>query len=312
MSEQTFTFIYQAELEKNGASLRLDKVLAAELEDYSRSQLQKLIKAGKVLVDGHPVLTKAEQVPPGAEIRVQVPPPQPTHLQPEKIPLDVVFENDDILVVNKSAGMVVHPAPGHETGTLVQAALAHSPEIEGVGGVKRPGLVHRLDRFTSGLILLAKNDHAQHVLQDQFQERTVEKEYHALVDGRPPTPKGRVEVAIGRDPTNRKRMAPVLPQHGKEAISEYYTIEEFKNHTLLEVHILTGRTHQIRVHMAFLECPVVGDAQYGFRNPTLPIKRQFLHAARLSIIIPGESEPSTFEAPLPPELVQVLDELRVS
>ncbi len=321
MSEKSFIISYQGEAEEQGieergaeergAKMRLDKILAAELEDYSRSKIQKLIKAGEVLVDGRPAQKTGEKISPGTEIRVHIPPPQPTHLTPEEIPLDVIFENEDILVINKPAGMVVHPAPGHSSGTLVQAALAHSPEIEGVGGVKRPGLVHRLDQDTSGLILMAKNDHAQHFLQAQFQERTVEKEYHALVDGHPPTPKGRIEVAIGRDHTHRQRMAPLLAKHGKEAISEYHTIEGFTNHTLLKIFILTGRTHQIRVHLAFLECPVVGDTVYGRKKPTLPLKRQFLHAARLSIIIPGETEQRAFEAPLPADLVQILDELRV-
>jgi len=305
MNEKTFLFSYQGEKEK-----RLDLILAAELEDYSRSQLQGLIEKGKVHVNGDLVKKKGYKIPPGAEIGLHIPAPEPSHLIPEKIPLDVIFENEDILVINKLAGMVVHPGAGHSSGTLIHAALAHSPEIEGVGGVKRPGLVHRLDQDTSGLILMAKNDHAHHFLQAQFQERTVEKEYHALVDGHPPTPKGRVEIAIGRDPTHRQRMAPVFPRHGKEAISEYFTLEEFTNHTLLKIYILTGRTHQIRVHLAYLECPVVGDTIYGRQKPTLPVERQFLHAARLSIIIPGEVESRTFEAPLPPKLVQVLEELR--
>ncbi len=328
MSEKTFKLVYQAETddlseEESNATTRslttrLDKFLVAELEDYSRSQLQKFIEDGEVSVDGVTSTKKGEKISPGAEVKVRIPPPQPSNLTPEEIPLDVIFENDDVLVINKPAGMVVHPAPGHSTGTLVQAALSHSPEIEGVGvdeikqpgGVKRPGLVHRLDQYTSGVILIAKNDQAQNFLQAQFQDRTVHKEYLALVDGRPPTPKGRVEVAIGRDPVHRKRMAPVLLHRGKEAISEYFTIEEFTNHTLLRVHILTGRTHQIRVHLAFLECPVVGDVQYGRNKPSLPVKRQFLHAANISIIIPGETEQRTFEAALPTDLTQVLDELR--
>mgnify|MGYP006292948009 CR=1 FL=1 len=315
MSEQKFLFQYQGNAEQAGEESpgtpqRLDIILTEELEGRSRSQLQKLIEAGKVLVDGEVIRKKGESISPGAEISVEIPAPKPSTLTPEAIPLDVIFENQDILVINKPAGMVVHPAPGHATGTLVQAALAYAPEIEGVGGVKRPGLVHRLDQDTSGLILLAKNDHAQHVLQAQFQERTVEKEYRALVDGRPPSPKGRVEVAIGRDPNQRQRMAPVLPRHGKEAISEYFTLEAFLNHTLLKVNILTGRTHQIRIHLAFLECPVVGDTQYGRKKPSLPLNRQFLHAARLSIVLPGESEPRTFEAPLPAELTQILKDLR--
>ena len=206
--------------------------------------------------------------------------------------------------------MVVHPSAGHLTGTLVHAVLAHAPDIAGVGGEKRPGLVHRLDKNTSGVIILAKNDRSQQWLQDQFQERQVGKKYLALVDGKPPTPKGRVETPIGRDPSHRQRMA-VTPSHkGRQAISEYVTLESFDKHTLLEVRILTGRTHQIRLHMAFLKCPVVSDTVYGRRQPSLPLTRQFLHAKELAIIIPGEVSSRRFEAPLPAELDDVLKTLR--
>ncbi len=290
--------------------IRLDKFLAQELEDLSRSYIQKLISDGRITVDGFPVYKKAEMVFPGMEIEVEIPPPEEPDLQPENIPLDVIFENDDCIAVNKPAGMVVHPALGHPTGTLVQAVLGYAPEIDGVGGVKRPGLVHRLDQDTSGVILLAKNDHAHHYLQEQFRDREVEKNYLALVDGRPPTPTGRVEVAVGRDPRYRQRMAAVQDSAGKLAVSEFFTEEEFPRHTLLRVTILTGRTHQIRVHLAFLNCPVVGDTVYGRNKPTLDLNRQFLHAQRLSITLPGEQEKRTFEAPLPPELEAVLTELR--
>jgi 23S rRNA pseudouridine1911/1915/1917 synthase len=290
--------------------IRLDKFLAQELEDLSRSYIQKLISDGQIIVDGFPVYKKAELVSPGMEIEVEIPPPEEPDLQPENIPLDVIFENDDCIAVNKPAGMVVHPALGHPTGTLVQAVLGYAPEIEGVGGVKRPGLVHRLDQDTSGVILLAKNDRAHHYLQDQFRDREVEKSYLALVDGRPPTPTGRVEVAIGRDPKYRQRMAAVHDQDGKLAVSEFLTEEEFPRHTLLRVSILTGRTHQIRVHLAFLDCPVVGDTVYGRKKPSLDLNRQFLHAQRLSITLPGEQDKRTFEAPLPSELEAVLTELR--
>ena len=243
-------------------------------------------------------------------MEVTIPPARDTTLVGEDIPLDILFENDDLIVINKPAGMVVHPALGHASGTLVQAVLGYAPEIEGVGGIKRPGLVHRLDQNTSGVIMLAKNDRAHQFLQDQFQARTVNKQYLALVDGRPPTPQGRVEVAIGRDSKYRQRMAPALDRDGKEAISEYFTQEVFPEHTLIKVSILTGRTHQIRVHMAFLGCPVVGDTIYGRKKPSIKIQRQFLHAFRLSILIPGEKTKKTFEAPLASELVDVLDLLR--
>jgi 23S rRNA pseudouridine1911/1915/1917 synthase len=214
------------------------------------------------------------------------------------------------MVVNKPAGMVVHPATGHKTGTLVHAALAHAPEMVGIGGEKRPGVVHRLDKDTSGLILLAKNDQAHRWLQDQFRLRKTQKIYIALVDGKPPTPSGRIEAPIGRDSVYRKVMAVTDINKGREAFSEYYTKETFREHTLLEVHPLTGRTHQIRVHLAFIGCPVAGDTIYGHKHATIPLDRHFLHAARLTILLPNESQPHTFEAPLPVELEQVLGMLR--
>lgn len=294
-------FEYQGESED-----RLDKILARALGDLSRARIQKLIQAGRVQVDGRVVVKKAEPVSPGTELQVVIPPPEETELAAEDLPLDIIFENEDLLLVNKPAGMVVHPGAGHPSGTLINAVLAHTPEIEGVGGVKRPGLVHRLDQDTSGLILLAKHDSAHQFLQDQFRKREVDKIYQALVDGEPPTKKGRIEVAIGRDPGNRKRMAAVRDEDGKPAVSEYYTVKAYRKHTHLEVHILTGRTHQIRVHLAFLGCPVVGDTTYGRNSPSLPLDRHFLHAGRLGIVLPGENQKSWFEAPLPEELSEVL------
>jgi 23S rRNA pseudouridine1911/1915/1917 synthase len=240
---------------------------------------------------------------------VHIPPPAPSGLVGEDIPLDILFENDDLLVVNKPAGMVVHPAAGHDKGTLVHAVLGYDPEMEGIGGEERPGVVHRLDKETSGLILLAKNDLAHHWLQDQFRLRKVEKIYLALVDGAPPTPSGRVEAPVGRDPSHRKKMAIMPPGKGREAVSEYTTLETFEKHTLLEFHPLTGRTHQIRLHCMFLGCPIVGDKIYGHRKQSFEIDRHFLHAARLKIILPGEKVASTFEAPLPDELQAILDSL---
>ena len=305
MSEEQIILHNQSEKE-----IRLDKYLAENLEEYSRSFIQKIISEGGVSVEGFPVYKKSEILKPGVEVEILIPPAAETTLVPEDIPLNIIFENDDLIVVNKPAGMVVHPALGHPTGTLVQAILGYAPVIEGVGGVKRPGLVHRLDQNTSGVILVAKNDRTHQTLQDQFRSRSVDKIYLALVDGRPPTPQGRVEVAIGRDPKYRQRMAPVLDRDGKEAISEYFTLEEFPGHTLLKVSILTGRTHQIRIHLAFLGTPVVGDMIYGRNKPSINIQRQFLHAFQISIQIPGEKEKHTFEAPLAMELTEVLNSLR--
>jgi 23S rRNA pseudouridine1911/1915/1917 synthase len=289
---------------------RLDKFLVDCLPELSRTRIQHLIKDGHVLIDGL-APRKAGQVLEGhAIVQVHLPPPEPSSLVPEAIPLEILFENDDMLVVNKPAGMVVHPAAGHRGGTLVQAALAHAPEMEGIGGEQRPGVVHRLDKNTSGLILLAKNDRAHRWLQDQFRLRKIHKLYLALVDGRPPTPKGRIEASIGRDSKMRKKMAVVPTEKGRSAVSEYRTLETFTEHTLLEVHPITGRTHQIRLHLAYLGCPVAGDTVYGKRHSSIPLERHFLHAARLTLHLPGSTQPVTFEAPLPPELSQILDQFR--
>jgi 23S rRNA pseudouridine1911/1915/1917 synthase len=196
------------------------------------------------------------------------------------------------------------------SGTLVNAVLGYDPEIEGIGGEERPGVVHRLDKETSGVILLAKNERAHRWLQDQFRLREVEKTYLALVDGKPPTPTGRVEAYIGRDPSHRKQMAIVPESRGRESISEYKTLESFRSHTLLEFHPLTGRTHQIRLHCAFLGCPIVGDEIYGRKKRSIQMDRHFLHARSLKIVLPGEKQPRFFEAPLPEELEQVLHSLR--
>jgi 23S rRNA pseudouridine1911/1915/1917 synthase len=289
---------------------RLDKFLVGLLQEFSRSRIQGLIADGFVDVDGRAAKKAGQTLESGSNVTIRIPPSAPMELLAEDIPLDIIFENDDLLVINKPAGMVVHPAVGHTSGTLVNAVLGYDPDIEGIGGEERPGVVHRLDKATSGLILLAKNERAHRWLQDQFRLRKVDKTYLALVDGRPPTPSGRVEAHIGRDPSHRKRMAVVPESRGREAISEYRTVEEFKAHTLLEFHPLTGRTHQIRLHCAFLKCPIVGDEVYGRKKPSLEIGRHFLHAFRLKIVLPGEKDQRIFEAPLPDDLVEVLDTLR--
>ena len=291
-------------------SERLDKFLVQQLPEFSRARLQGLIADGFVSVNGQAAKKSGQMIDPGAHVEVRVPPPAPSGLVGEDIPLDIVFENDDLLIVNKPAGMVVHPAAGHDTGTLVHAVLGYEPDLEGIGGEERPGVVHRLDKETSGLIVIAKNERAHRWLQDQFRLRTVEKTYLALVDGAPPTPAGRVEAPIGRDPKNRKKMAILPAGKGREAVSEYRTLESFKHHTLLEFHPHTGRTHQIRLHCAFLGCPIVGDLIYGRKKSTLELNRHFLHAAKLKIILPNEKQARTFEAPLPGRLAEVLDQIR--
>lgn len=280
------------------------------LPEHSRSRLQGLISEGFVKVNDRVVTKSGTRVEEGEQVEIVIPPAEPIGLEPENIPLDIIFENQDVLIVNKPAGMVVHPAAGHYTGTLVQAAMAHIPDLKGIGGELRPGVVHRLDKDTSGLILMAKNEQAHNWLQDQFRLRKVKKTYLALVDGKPPTPIGRVEASIARDPAHRKQMAIVPDGKGRSAVTEYRTIEQFHGFTLVEAHPHTGRTHQIRLHMAFIGCPIVGDTLYGHRRKSQEIDRHFLHAARITLILPGEKEERTFEAPLPPELNAVLEKLR--
>ena len=305
LSDRSYKFLFD-----NTVSQRLDKFLVSCLPELSRSRLQNLIRDGFVLVNGQPAEKTGLTLDHGCEVSIHIPPVVPSNLVPEKIDLEIIFENDDLMVVNKPAGMVVHPAAGHASGTLVQAALAYAPEMEGIGGEQRPGIVHRLDKDTSGLILIAKNDFSHHWLSDQFKGRNVNKIYLALVDGHPPTPQGRIEAPIGRDPVHRQRMAIVSLEKGRAAITEYQCLERFPQHELFRVHPITGRTHQIRLHMAFIHCPVVGDTVYGHRHPSLPLTRFFLHAAQITMAIPGEETLRTFEAPLPPELEVQLKILR--
>jgi 23S rRNA pseudouridine1911/1915/1917 synthase len=288
---------------------RLDQVLASYLQDQSRNRLQQFIRDGRIFVDGERTTKPAFHLKGGEVIECVIPPPKPYRLQAEEIPLDILFENQDLIVINKPAGMVVHPSAGHETGTLVHAILAHAPDILGVGGEQRPGVVHRLDKDTSGILLFAKHDIAHRFLQQQFSQRKAEKTYLALVDGAPPTPAGCIDASIGRDPNHRKQMAVLAAGKGRPAVTHYREIENYQRHTLLEVRPITGRTHQIRLHLAFLNCPVVGDRVYGQRKPSLPIRRLFLHAARLRICIPGEEKERTFDAPLPEELCLLLENL---
>jgi len=305
MSTSTLTF----EITPADAD-RLDKFLVSQLPQFSRSRLQGLIRDGFVQMNAKTVTKTGTVLAPGQTVEIVLPETVPSGLIPEEIPLTVVFENQDLMVINKPAGMVVHPAAGHATGTLVHAALAHAPELEGIGGERRPGIVHRLDKDTSGLIMVAKNERSHRWLQDQFRLRRVKKVYLALVDGFAPTPTGRIEAFIGRDPEHRKKMAIVSAQKGREAVTEYRVLETFANHSLIEAHPLTGRTHQIRLHLAFLGCPIVGDSIYGHRKPSLGLQRHFLHAARLTIQLPGEAQPRTFEAALPLELDDLLSSLR--
>jgi 23S rRNA pseudouridine1911/1915/1917 synthase len=286
---------------------RLDRHLAASLPDLSRSFIQKLIAAGAVTVNGK--LPKAsDRVQSGDHIVVRVPPPQPMEVRAEPIPLAIVYEDQDLVVVDKPAGMVVHPAHGHSSGTLVNALLAHCSDLSGVGGTLRPGIVHRLDKDTSGLLIVAKNDRAHGHLQQQFSTRQVTKTYLALTEGQIATPSGLIDAPIGRDPKERKRMAVVAD--GREAQTEYCVLERFARHTFVEARPITGRTHQIRIHLASIGHPIAGDRVYGYRKQRLPLERQFLHAAQIAFTLPSSEERLELRSELPQDLVSVLDGLR--
>ena len=288
---------------------RLDKTLVKLLPEFSRVRIQSLIKKGLITLNGR-VETKPSMIL-GDDIRleIRIPATEPTNIPHEKIPLDIIYEDKDVLVINKPAGMVTHPSAGHQTGTLVNAVLGYAPDIQGIGGQERPGIVHRLDKDTSGIILVAKNDFSHQWLQDQFRLRKVSKYYLALVDGHPATDSGKIDAHIGRDLSSRKKMSVVSENKGRKAISDYKVIEKFKEHSLLEFHPLTGRTHQIRLHCKMLGCPIVGDTVYGRKNPTIKMGRHFLHAWKLKISLPS-NEMKEFEAELPEELNNVLENIR--
>ena len=296
-------------------SERLDIRLTALHPDFSRSRIKGLIEAGLVKVNGEVVIKPGAKVEETDEFDVTIPPPVPAEPEPEDIPLDIIFEDDDILVINKAAGFVVHPAPGHNTGTLVNAVLHHCPDMKGIGGVSRPGIVHRLDQDTSGVMVIAKSQAAMTALAHDFSSHAnMRKVYRAVVHGKPEPACGRIENMIGRHKCNRKKMA-IVQENGKIAITDYRTIstvpkpvldnvwEPGTEISMVECEILTGRTHQIRVHMASIGCPIVGDETYGRKSADRtiypPPERQMLHAFRLELRHPITREPIAFEAPMP-------------
>jgi 23S rRNA pseudouridine1911/1915/1917 synthase len=297
---------------------RLDKWLAAQLPEHSRAVVQRWIDGGHVTLCDRP-LKASHRVVAGETIAVRIPPPDDYTVEPEPIPLTILYEDADLLVVDKPAGMVVHPAAGNWHGTLVNAVLYHAPDLVGVGGAQRPGIVHRLDKDTSGLILVAKNDAAHRTLQAQFEARTVQKVYQALVFGRMSPPEGLVDAAIGRDARDRKRMAVLPPGQGRAAQTRYAASAFYRatphpgvaRFTLVACYPLTGRTHQIRVHLAHIGYPVVGDTLYAGRRKTpFACPRQFLHAHSLRFRLPATGAERTFTSPLPPDLAGCLARLR--
>lgn len=297
---------------------RLDKVLQIHFPDKSRSFLQMLVKDGFVMVSGKPARS-AHLLGPRQKVTVTFPEPKSMNLKPKDMGLDIVYEDKDLLVINKPPGLVVHPGVGdtHSEDSLVNAILHHcGKDLSGIGGVKRPGIVHRLDKDTSGLIVVAKNDNAHRSLTDQFKNREVKKTYIALLVGHLEPAKGSIEAPIGRDPANRKKMAVVRESEGKMAITKYRVLEYLKDFTLVDISLLTGRTHQIRVHFTSIGFPLVGDPMYGrdkmnkYFDKEYGLTRVFLHAAKLSFVHPRTQKKEEFECPLPLDLESVVTEMK--
>ena len=293
------------------AGKRLDAWLSLQAPDLSRARIQGLIHQGEVQVNGKPA-KPSQKLAVGQSITLVIPPPVSTELKAESIPLEVLYEDTDLIVINKPAGLVVHPAAGHASGTLVNALLGRCPDLAGIGGEIRPGIVHRLDRDTTGVMVVAKNEAAMRSLVNQFRHRQVTKEYLALVWGQPMPPSGRTETLIGRNPHDRKKMC-TKPDSGRPAVTVYETVANYTTTSLVRVRIETGRTHQIRVHMAHLGHSIVGDQQYGRpRRDALPVPvpaRQMLHAVRLSFTHPASGTPLSFEAPPPHDMQTLLARL---
>lgn len=285
------------------AGQRLDSLLSGLHQDMSRSRIQKLIRDEMVSIQGEVCTDKNYRLQAGETIKLIVPLPEAAGPEPENIQLDIIFEDGDLLVINKPRGMVVHPAPGHSGGTLVNALLGYCKDLSGIGGVARPGIVHRLDKDTSGLLIVAKNDLAHNSLSAQLKRRKLTREYIALTYGIVKPEKGRIEAPIGRHPRHRKKMAVVMG--GREAITRYTVLKHYDNFSLLRVKLETGRTHQIRVHLAYIGYPIVGDPAYtGGGRGGLPddlVSPQALHAYRLTFTHPRSGETIRVSAPLPPE-----------
>jgi len=285
---------------------RIDKVISSLNEEWSRSQVQIWIKDGNVLVNGHTIKTNYK-CSLNDRIEITIPDPEELDVLPEDLGLDIYFEDSDVLVVNKPRGMVVHPAPGHVAGTLVNGLMFHCKDLSGINGVLRPGIVHRIDKDTTGLLMVAKNDMAHESLVNQLVEKTVTRKYKAIVHGVIPHDFGTIDAPLGRDPKERQSMTVV--DKGKHAVTHFHVIERFKDFTFVECQLETGRTHQIRVHMKYIGYPLAGDPKYGPKK-TLDIDGQALHAGILGFTHPRTNEYLEFEAPLPEDFEQLLVNLR--
>lgn len=294
--------------EMNGT--RLDLVLSVALEDFSRSFIQKLFEKERIQVNGKICKEKKYKATAGDVVVIDIPEPEKVGVEAEDIPLEVVYEDDDLLVVNKPAGMVVHPAPGNSSGTLVNALMHHCGDnLSSINGVIRPGIVHRIDKDTSGLLMVAKNDRAHSSLSQQLSEHSITRRYKTIVYNNIKEDEGTIDQPIGRDPKNRLRNA-VTDQNSRHAVTHYRVLERFGKFTFVEAELETGRTHQIRVHMSFIKHPLLGDELYGPVKNKQGAKRQMLHAGILGFIHPSTGEYMEFESPLPEDFMKVLNNLR--
>lgn len=298
--------IIEHQIQAEEAKERIDKVLSTLNKEWSRTQVQQWIKEGYVLVNGEKIKTNYKCAL-NDVIQVTIPEPEELDVLPEEMDLDIYYEDQDVLVVNKPKGMVVHPAPGHTTGTLVNGLMAHCKDLSGINGVLRPGIVHRIDKDTSGLLMVAKNDLAHESLVNQLVNKTVTRKYKALVHGVIPHDYGTIDAPLGRDAKDRQSMTVV--DEGKHAVTHFQVLERFDQYTLVECQLETGRTHQIRVHMKYIGYPLVGDPKYGPRK-TLDTGGQVLHAGILGFIHPRTEEYIEFEAPLPESFTSLLEQLK--
>ncbi len=306
--QERYTFF----IDKETQSTRIDLVLSLLLSETSRSFIQKLIEGGRLTINGQLCTSKKYKVSEGDVVEITVPEPEKLVIEEENIPLDIVYEDDDVLVVNKPRGMVVHPAVGNYTGTLVNAVMYHCKDrLSSINGVIRPGIVHRIDKDTSGLLMIAKNNKAHESLSRQLAEQTITRKYTALVYNNFSEEEGTVDAPLGRDPKNRLRRA-VTRENSKRAVTHWRVLERFGKYTLIEAQLETGRTHQIRVHMAYINHPLVGDMLYGPKKQTLFQDGQLLHAGVLGFVHPSTGEYMEFSRPLPEEFQQVIERLRRS
>ncbi|MFD1777824.1 RluA family pseudouridine synthase [Fredinandcohnia salidurans] len=298
---------FELTIEDQQQNDRIDKVVSAFNSDWSRTQVQSWIKDGNIKVNGNNVKTNYK-VNIGDHIHIDIPEPQALDVVPEEMNLDVYYEDADVLVVNKPKGMVVHPAPGHVSGTLVNGLMAHCKDLSGINGVLRPGIVHRIDKDTSGLLMVAKNDVAHESLVNQLVEKSVTRKYKALVHGVIPHDQGTIDAPIGRDKKDRQSMT-VTDENSKDAVTHFNVLERFKDFTFVECQLETGRTHQIRVHMKYIGYPLAGDPKYGPKK-TLDLGGQALHAGLLGFVHPRTNEYLEFESPLPAYFEELLEKLR--